>query len=118
MKYRTPLIALALLALAVAGCSKHSPDTAVAPQKVQDLGVVEVSDGVIIHRDLGGGRVCSIKPTVKKDGSVLLAMTIEVIKWPDPSQKLAQMNVITFPDRAVEFTDHGFAIGLTPHIKQ
>jgi hypothetical protein len=115
MKCRTPLIALAL---AVASCSKHSSDAAVAPQKVQDFGVVEVSDGVTFHRDLGGGRVCSIKPTVKKDGSVLLAITIEVIKWPDPGQKLAQMNVITFPDRAVEFTGHGFAIGLTPHIKQ
>lgn len=118
MKYRTPLIALALLALAVAGCSKHSPDAAVAPPKVQDFGVVEVSDGVIIHRDLGDGRVCSIKPTVNKDGSVLLAMTIEVIKWPDTNQILAKMKVVTFPDRAVEFTDHGFGIGLTPHIKQ
>ena len=32
MKYHTPLIALALLALTFAGCSKHSPDTTPATE--------------------------------------------------------------------------------------
>ena len=56
MKYRTSLIALALLALAFAGCSKHSPDASVAVPKVYDLGVVEVSDGIQSRHDLGGAK--------------------------------------------------------------
>src|ERR1019366_9672563 len=77
MKNRTSLIPLTLLALTFAGCSKHSPDAAAAHPKVQDLGVVEVSDGIQTRHDLGGGRVCIITPTVQKDGSVLLSMSIE-----------------------------------------
>ena len=77
MNHRTSLIALALLVLAFAGCSKHSPGAAVAGPKVYDLGVVEVSDGIQSRHDLGGGRVCIITPAIQKDGSVLLSMRIE-----------------------------------------
>src|SRR6185369_5425194 len=52
MKYRTSLIALALLALTFTGCSKHSPDATVARSKVQDLGVIEISDSIQIHAEV------------------------------------------------------------------
>ena len=112
MKYRTSLIALALFALALTSCSKHSPDAAASP-KVYDLGVVEVSDGIQSRHDLGGGRVCIITPTIQKDGSVLLSMRIE------ESGKLLQLlRAQTRSDIPFQMSVGDINIGMKPHIKQ
>ena len=71
MKNFTPLIIAALFISALVGCSKHSPRP-----KVTSLGVVEVSNGIPIHQDLGGGKACVITPTILQDGSVSLAITM------------------------------------------
>ena len=113
MKNRTSLIALTLLALAFAGCSKHSPDAAVARPKVYDLGVVEVSDGIQSRHDLGGGRVCIISPAIQNDGSVLLSMRVE------ESGKLLQlMRAHTRSDIPFQMSVGDLSIGMNPHIKQ
>ena len=112
MKYRTSLIALALFALAFTSCSKHSPDAA-ASQKVYDLGVVEVSDGIQSRHDLGGGRVCIITPAIQKDGSVLLSMRIE-----ESGKLLQQMRAHTGADMAFQMSVGDLSIGMKPHIKQ
>ncbi len=111
MKNRTSLIILASLILALAGCSKHSSDTT-ANQNILDLGVVEVSDGVQIQRDLGGGRVCSITPAIQKDGSVLLSLKIM-----QDGKLLASPRIQTSSDRAAVMTIGDIRIGVTPHIK-
>src|SRR5438045_2433785 len=111
MKHRTALIALTLFALAFAGCSRHSPDAAVAHPKVQDLGVVEVSDGIKTRHDLDGGRVCIITPTVQKDGSVLLSMSIE-----EAGKVLATPKAQTKSDMPVQISIGDIGVGLTPHI--
>src|ERR1035437_5456496 len=53
MKDRTSLIALTLLALAFAGCSKHSPDTAASPRSAFDLVQAgkdtKWADGSVLH---------------------------------------------------------------------
>jgi hypothetical protein len=72
MRFCTSLFALALLALQVAGCSKHSPTAAVP--KITDLGVVEVSDGIPSSHRLADGRACDMTPTILKDGRVKLSM--------------------------------------------
>jgi hypothetical protein len=72
MKYHIAI--LALLTLLFTACSKHSP-TAASP-KLTDLGVVEMSDGSPIHRDLGSGKTCIITPTVITNG-IRLAFVIE-----------------------------------------
>ena len=111
MKHRTSLIALTLLVLAFAGCSKHSPDAA-ARSKVYDLGVVEVSDGIQSRHDLGGGRVCIITPAIQKDGSVLLSMRVE------ESGKLLQlMRAQTRSDMPFQMSVGDLSIGMKPHIK-
>src|ERR1035438_9782656 len=112
MKNRTSLIALTSLALAFAGCSKHSPDAAVAHPKVQDLGVVEVSDGIQTRHDLGGGRVCIITPAIQKDGSVLLSMSVE-----ESGKVLASPRAQTRSDMPLQISVGDIGIGLTPHIK-
>ena len=121
MNHRALLIVPVLFALVFTGCSKHSPVTATGRPKVPELGVVEVTDGVISRHDLGLGRVCILNPTIKKDGSVLLAMTIEETDSTGGIRTLTQLNAITFPDRAVEvetaFAGRVVGVGLTPHIK-
>ena len=113
MTCRTSLLTLALVAALFTGCSKHSPQESAAPRpKVTNLGVVEVSDGKPSRHDLGGSRVCIITPTVQKDGSVLLAMTIE-----ESGKKLAAPRIQTLPDRAVEISIGEIAVGFTPQIK-
>ena len=113
MKYHTSLIALASLALVFAGCSKHSAAAAAPHPKIQNLGVVEVSDGIQSRHDLGGGRVCIVSPTIQKDGTILLAMRIE-----EAGKLLVAPRVITKPDEAFEFSAGDIGVGFTPHIKQ
>src|ERR1035438_10324082 len=108
MKNRTSLIALALLALAFAGCSKHSSAAAVAHPKVYDLGVVEVSDGIQSRHDLGGGRVCIITPAIQKDGSVFLSMSVE-----ESGKVLASPRAQTKSDVPVVISIGDIRFGLT-----
>ena len=113
MKNRTSLIAVTLLALVVAGCSKHSPDTAGAHPKVQDLGVVEVSNGIQTRHDLGGGRVCIVTPAIQKDGSVLVAMSIE-----QDGKVLAKPRALTGSGVPFNISVGDIGIGMTPVIKK
>jgi hypothetical protein len=85
MKYRISQIFAALLIFLFIGCSKHSP-------VVADLGVVEISDGVPIRHDLGGGKTCVIIPTVITNGSARFVRMRMVIEQPNSTgaiQKLA-----------------------------
>ncbi len=111
MKTRISLIVLASLTLALAGCSKHSPVTT-TNQGVSDLGIIEVSDGVQIQRDLGSGRVCTIMPAIQKDGSVLLSLKIT-----QDGKLLAAPKIQTASDQAAEITVGDISVAVTPHIK-
>ena len=118
MKYHTSLITAALFAALFTACSKRPQDAAAVHPKAPDLGVVEVSDGIESRHDLGGGRVCVIKPTVKKGGSVLLAILIQETDSAGATRTLAHLNAITFPDHAVEVETGDLGVRVTPHIKQ
>ncbi|MDR3456976.1 MAG: hypothetical protein P4N60_05985 [Verrucomicrobiae bacterium] len=115
MKFPPSLITGALLVSLFTGCSRHASATAAA--RVTALGTVEVLDGVSSRHDMGGGRVCVILPSVMKDGTVKLSMTIEEAGPSSTTQK-SVLNVITLPDRAVEVKSGGVGISLTPHIKK
>jgi hypothetical protein len=97
--------------LALDGCSKHSSATA-AKQNDWDLGVVEVSDGVQIQRDLGGGRVCTIMPAIQKDGSVLMSL-----KLTQDGRLLSSPRIQTEPDRRVVMTIGDISMDVTPHFR-
>lgn len=111
MKTYTSLIVFALLSLALTSCSKHSSGTAANPND-WDLGVVEVSDGVQIQRDLGGGRACTIMPAIQKDGSVLMNLKIM-----QDGRLLASPRIQTGSDRPAVMTIGDISIDVTPHIK-
>jgi hypothetical protein len=111
MKNCTSLVILASLTLALAGCSKHSSGTT-DNQKDWKLGVVEVSDGVQIQRDLGGGRVCTIMPTIQKDGSVLMSL-----KLTQAGKLLASPRIQIGSDQKAVMTMGDISIDVTPHIK-
>jgi len=120
MHYRTPLIALVFLALTFAGCSKQSPEairpaTALAYPKDHDLGVIEVSDGIQSRHDLGGGRVLIITPSILKDGSIFLSMSVEKF-----AKVLDSPRAQTRPDVPVAYSSANgdISFGFTPHIKQ
>jgi len=111
MGNRSSLLALTLLALAFAGCSRHSPNAAAARPQTYDLGVVEVSDGIQSRHDLGAGRVCQINPAIQKDGSVLLSMSLE------ESGKLVQsFRAQTKSDKPVWMSMGDLSIGINPHL--
>jgi hypothetical protein len=111
MKNRTSLIILTSLTLALAGCSKHSPATT-ASKNNWDLGVVEVSDGVQIQRDLGDGRVCTIMPAFQKDGSVLMSL-----KLTQDGRLLTSPRIQTGSDLRAVMTIGDISIDVTPHFR-
>ena len=115
MKFCTSLFALALLALQVAGCSKHSPTAAVP--KITDLGVVEVSDGLPIYHDLGGSKACVISPTVFKNGSVKLSFTIQQTNSAGVVETLATPSVQNISGSPMHVYVGGISISVTPKIK-
>jgi len=114
MKSHTSLIRAALLISLFTSCSKHSPIS--ASPKVTDLGIVEFTNGMPFRRDLDGGKVFVINPTVITNGSttqVMLAMTIEK---PD-STKLACPKIVSFVGQPVECRVGDIDIRLTIGIK-
>jgi hypothetical protein len=111
MKNYTSLVIWASLTLALAGCSKHSSATT-AREIVWKLGVVEVSDGVQMQRDLGGGRICTIMPTIRKDGNI--SMKLQLMQ---DGKLLASPTIIAGSDQAVEvFIGEDIGIYVTPHL--
>lgn len=119
MKSSTPLIIAALLVSLFTGCSKSSPPAkvAVAIPIVANLGVVEIADGTPSHHDLGNGRVCIISPTILKNGSVSLVISIDDTNAPEVSHIYATLPIESLPDRAVRVANGVIDISLTPHLK-
>ena len=111
MKTRISLVILASLTFALVGCSRHSAATK-ANQNTWDLGVVEVSEGVQIQRDLGGGRVCTILPAIQKDGSVLMNL-----KLTQNGKLLTAARIQTGSDREAVMRTGDISIDVTPHIR-
>jgi hypothetical protein len=109
---RISLIVPVLLTLLWVGCSKH-PSDVTTNREVWKLGVVEISNGVQIQRDLGGKRVCQIMPLVRKDGSVLLNL-----KLMRDGKLLASPSIQTVSDREVMIRVGDISLDVTPHIKQ
>ena len=109
------LLAIGTTVVTVKQIKKH--EVSVLNNKIYNLGIIEISDGITSRHELGEGRVCVIKPTVKQDGSVLLAITIEEINYRNHARTLTHLNVSTFPDRSVEIEENHFGVSLTPHIK-
>ena len=114
MKKYISLVVLASFILSLAGCSKHSPTSAV-PQTT-DLGVVEVSDGIPSSHRLADGRACVMTPTILKDGRVKLAIRVG-------DTNAASIHTLTLssfsPDKLTIFAlDQNSQVRLTLHISK
>ena len=94
------------------GATVSTSDAVTAFPKVYNLGVVEISDGIVSRHDLGDGRVCIVTPTIQKDGSLLLALRIE-----QDGKLLSSPSVRTKPNQGFEFTVGDVGVGFTPHLK-
>jgi len=114
MKILLTLLAVALLAFGLIGCSKQPQSKAAVALKNYDLGLVDVSDGIHTMHDLGDGRVCVIAPVLQKDGSMILNMKLE------ESGKVLEEFRTQFDKPCSGFTigNGGFSITMKPHIKQ
>lgn len=115
MAIHRSLIILASLTLAFTGCSKHAATSAAPNPGVTDLGIVQVSDGTPVHRDLGGGRACDITPAVQTNGRVALDLRFE-----ESGKLLASPNprILAIPNRPALFSFGDTTYELTPHLKQ
>jgi hypothetical protein len=72
MNRTTSLIVLASLAIALAGCVKHSQDS-----RINDLGIIDVTSGKPSTHTLADGRVFIVTPTVLPNGSVSLKTVVD-----------------------------------------
>jgi hypothetical protein len=113
MKKYISLVVLASFTLAFAGCSKHSPTSAVP--KNTDLGVVEVSDGIPSSHLLADGRACVMTPTILKDGRVKLAIRVGDTN----AASIHTLSTYFVADQATIFAfDQSNIISLTLHISK
>jgi hypothetical protein len=115
MKYRTSLIAGALLVSLVIGCSKHSQ--APAALKVTDLGTIEVADGKSSSHVLVDGHTCILTPTVLPGGhQIQLEASIRDTNAAGTRYVYSLTSYFT-PDQSTTFTfDSNNVISLTLHI--
>ena len=113
MKCHTAIFAL--LTLLFTACSKHPPT--IASPKLADLGVVEMSDGLPIYHDLGGGKTCIITPTIITNG-IRLAFVIEKTNSDGVVQTLATPVMERTGIGRMEVTVGDVDIRVTPKIKQ
>jgi hypothetical protein len=114
MKNSTPLIIAALLVSLFTGCSKHSQPANPIPV---NLGVVEVSDGVPSIHNIGDGKVCIVVPTIQKDGSVKIDITVEP-KIGSTGKSYAMLGLEALPDQSMSVSTDVMAVSLTPHVKK
>jgi hypothetical protein len=115
MTYRTSLIAGALLASLVIGCSKHS-QTAAAP-KFTDFGTIEVADGKSSSHVLADGRTCVLTPTILPGGHQIQLDT-SIRNTNAAGMRYVQSLTSFFtPDQTIIFElDSNNVISLTLHI--
>jgi hypothetical protein len=118
MKSRLPLITVGLLASLISGCSSKPCPTAPPQPKFTNLGVVEMSDGLPVYRDLGGDKACVITPTVISNG-IRLAFVIQQTNSAGVVRTLATpVAELTGLARTVEVTAADVDIRVTPKVRK
>jgi hypothetical protein len=115
MKNCTPLIIVALLVALLTGCSKHS-QTAVV-QKITDLGIIAVSNGIPSRHILADGRTCVMTPTVLPGGHQIELATRITDTNAAGTRHVYSLTTYFTSDQATTFAfDSNNVISLTLHI--
>jgi RNA polymerase sigma factor (sigma-70 family) len=126
-KVKTVVVGVGILLVAGTGTVIIKSFLPPTDPKVTDLGVVEISDGTQIRRDLGGGKACIITPTVTvatnkaaQVGSVTLVKMRMTIEQPDSNgtvQKIDCPSVQAIAGNWAEWQVGDIHIRITPQIK-
>src|ERR1035437_418969 len=87
-------------------------DTATGP----DLGAVQLVNQTSSQFDLGGGKTCTLTPTIKADGTYDIKVVFEAQNADGQTAPLANGRIITSPGHAVRLNAGDNSIGFTPTV--
>lgn len=116
-KHTLPIVGALLVAL-LTGCSRQTTESVSPAPEITDLGVVEVSGAMSIHRDLGNGRACVITSSITKEKNVMLSIAIVETNSAGVVRTLATPRVQSSSGRQIVISVGDIGISLTPQIKQ
>ena len=117
MNIQASILLSAVCCFLSAGCFSKPCPTAPPKPKLTNLGVVEMSDGLPVFRDLGGDKACVITPTVISNG-IRLAFVIEQTNSVGVVRTLATpVAELTGKARTVEVMAGDVYIWVTPKIR-
>ena len=88
-----------------------APDAAAGP----DLGPVQLINQTPSRFDLGGGKACTLTPTIDVDGNYNIKVLFEWQKS-DVQTERQTAEIITSPGRAVRISVGDSSIGFTPTV--
>lgn len=92
------------------------PDNAVDPANGPDLGAVQLVNQTPSRFDLGGGKTCTLTPTIDADGNYDIKVVFEVQKADGQTQQLGMGEVTVSPGLAVRLHSGDNSIGFTPTV--
>jgi hypothetical protein len=97
----------------------NAPDNAAATANVPgfavNLGAIQLVNQTPNRFDLGGGKVCTLTPTIDADGNYSIKLLFAAQKA-DGSTAISEADVITSPGRAVALEAGGNMIAFTPAV--
>jgi hypothetical protein len=94
----------------------NAPDNAAADTATgPDLGAVQLVNQTPSRFDLGGGKTCTLTPTIKADGSYDIKVVFDSQKSDGQTEQLTA-EIITISGRAVRLNVGDSSIGFTPTV--
>jgi len=95
----------------------NAPDNAAADAATgPDLGAVQLVNQTPSRFDLGGGKTCTLTPTIDADGNYDIKVVFESQNADGQTAPLATGRIITSPGRAVRLNVADNSIGFTPTV--
>jgi len=92
-----------------------TPDSAAATANVADLGAIQLVNQTPNRFDLGGGKICTLTPTIDADGNYNIKVVFGAQKA-DGSTENTMTEVTTSPGRTVALEAGGNIISFTPTV--
>jgi hypothetical protein len=89
-----------------------SADAATGP----DLGTVQLVNQAPSRFDLGGGKICTLTPTIGADGNYNIKVVFETQKADGQAAQTETGEIITSPGRGVRLNVGDSSIGFTPTV--
>jgi len=94
----------------------NAPDNAADAATGPDLGAVQLVNQTPSRFDLGGGKTCTLTPTIDADGNYDIKVVFETQNADGQAAPLATGRIITSPGRAVRLNVGDSSIGFTPTV--